>query len=104
MNRLILDHQILNAKHCIEFLENLSKDEKSTFQRNRLTNHALAIYTLIQSAEALNNSISEIITENKELKVKISNLENEIVQPYVNNHLSNLKNELIEMITEYPKY
>lgn len=102
MDRRILDYQIANAKHSMEYLKSLSDTATSKFESNKLFNHALAISTIIDTAELINNTIAVMNDEIIALRKKVADLENKQLEPYLKEYLSRLKNDLIDVITLYP--
>lgn len=99
-----LRYLVLNGTRCIDELEALAWECEDVSERNRLLNHALSVRTLIVELESL-NSLYKTAAENlRSATVKVRDYENGLYDKYISEKVEEIKNGLIDHISEFGRW
>lgn len=96
-----LRYFISNGRHCIEYLENLAHEAEDPVDRNYLINHALSVNALCVELAALNSLYKETSDLLRAERLKVRDYEHGFYEKYVSEKIEEVKQSLIDHISEF---
>ena len=104
MDKKVVEYVVSNGRHAATYLEFLAAMEDDRRISNMITNHAIAVSSLINLVNTLWDEKTRLERQYHDVSKALEEIKRGELQRVVNERLDQLKEQLLNIITDFPEY